>query len=181
MKKGVMIVNNNVEDVEALATRALLRRVGYDIVTATLEETLQLKTAYNLEFKADMKIDDVKEENFDFIILPGGKHVFEWIDKSEGLLNLVNQFNDKSKLIAAICAAPLFLDKSKLLSNKNYTAFPDVSSKIDGQYEKDAKVVKTANFITARSAGVVYDFVFEIINYFDGYELVLALKEKIVY
>lgn len=181
MVKGLMLVNNNVEDVEALATRALLVRAGFQIDTFTLENTLNLKTAYGLDFSANYLISDVNELDYDFIILPGGKHVLNWIDNSNNLSNLINKFYMSKKLVSAICAAPLFLDKINLLENKNYTMFHGMEENVNGNFEINEKVVKFNNIITARSAGVMYEFVFEIVKYFKGEEELMKLKANIIY
>lgn len=180
MKKGLMILNNKVEDVESLATKALLTRAGYNITTATLENNLTITTQYNLEVKVDYYLKDIDPTNFDFLIIPGGGHVFNWLN-NDLIKNIITKFNNDNKLIAAICAAPLFLNELGLLKSLKFTAFPDVSNDIDGIYQKDLKVVQTANFITSRSAGTVYDFVFEIIKYLDGTAKLQQLKNDIVY
>ncbi|VEU80263.1 DJ-1 family glyoxalase III [Haploplasma axanthum] len=181
MKKGLILLNNNVEDIESLATRDLLIRSGYNITTFTLEKELDIKTAYNMSIKVDKLIKDIDEVNFDFLVLPGGKHVSEWVNQKTPLNRLINEFNDNGKLIAAICAAPLFLSKAGILKDKDYTAFPSVVNDIEAIYHSDAKVVKTGNVITARSAGVTFDFAFEIVNYLDGNDAVNKLKKNIIY
>ena len=37
MKKILLVLSHDVEDVEALGTRALLRRAGLDVITATFQ------------------------------------------------------------------------------------------------------------------------------------------------
>lgn len=180
--KGLMIINNNVEDGEAIFTRALLKRAGYTIQTATLEASLKLKTAYNLDFEVDMLIDDVDDNDYDFIILPGGPHVFDWQDKIDKLLPIINKMYDENKLIAAICAAPLFLKDTKILENKHFTIFPGLENQIsNAKYHDELKVVRDQNVITARSAGVIYEFVFEILKYYNDFETLNKLKKSIVF
>lgn len=180
--KGLMIINNKVEDGEALFTRALLLRAGYLIDTATLESSLNIITAYNLPIKVDLNISEVRVDNYDFILLPGGPHVFDWQNKSEKLTSIINQFNDNNKLIAAICAAPLFLKDTKILNNKNFTIFPGLEKHIiNAKYHNNVKVITDQNVITARSAGVIYDFVFEVLKYFKDLEKIEKLKASIVY
>ena len=180
MKKGLILLNNKVEDVEAIATQALLRRAGFKIDSFTLETTKEIKTAYNQKLTVDYLYDEIKDKNYDFLILPGGGHVFNWLENSN-IDNLVKKYYNDNKLIAAICAAPLFLNKVNILENRNFTAFPDVVSNIKGNFIKDAKVVNDNNIITARSAGVVYDFVYEIIKEIGNETVLNELKKSIVY
>lgn len=180
MKKGLILLNNKVEDVEGLATQALLRRAGFQIDSFTLESTKEIKTAYNQKIVVDYLYDEIKDVNYDFLVLPGGGHVFNWLDNIN-IDNLVKKYYNNNKLIAAICAAPLFLNKVDILKNRDFTAFPDVVDKIKGNYIKDAKVVNDNNIITARSAGVVYDFVYEIIREISDEMTLNELKKSIVY
>ena len=180
MKKGLILLNNKVEDVEGLATQALLRRAGFQIDSFTLESTKEIKTAYNQKIVVDYLYDEIKDVNYDFLVLPGGGHVFNWLDNIN-IDNLAKKYYNNNKLIAAICAAPLFLNKVDILKNRDFTAFPDVVDKIKGNYIKDAKVVNDNNIITARSAGVVYDFVYEIIREISDEMTLNELKKSIVY
>lgn len=180
MKKGLILFNNKIEDVEALATKALLTRAGFSMTSFTLETTLDLETAFKQKIKADLFINEVKEHDFDFLVLPGGAHVTNWLE-NKALDKLILKFNENNKLIAAICAAPLFLNKVNLLKNKEFTAFPSVVEKITGIFVPNVKVVKSENIITARSAGVVYDFTFEIIESLTDKEQVNKIKNAIVY
>lgn len=179
-KKGLLLINNGVEDVEALATRALLVRHGYLITTFSVESK-EIFTAYNLKVNVDKLINEINYEEYDFLILPGGKHIFNILGKYESLNELISNFNNSEKLIGAICAAPLLLNELNILVDKPFTSFPDVSKDIKGIYIKDAKAVKTGNIVTSRSAGTVYDFVFEIIKALENEKIVANLMENIVY
>lgn len=181
MKKGLMLINNQVEDVEALASRALLIRYGYSIDTFTLEDSKRLKTAYNQLIEVDYLVDEVDYKLYDFLVLPGGKHVFNWVDQDTILNEMILYFSNNKKLIAAICAAPLFLNKANLLEGKEFTIFHGLENDVNGIFDSKAKVITSDNIITGRSAGVVYDFVFEIIKYFDKIEATGKLKLDIIY
>lgn len=181
MRKGLLLLNNQIEDIEALATRALLVRVGYEIDTFTLEQSKSLKTAYGLDIQADFLIKELNLNNYDFIVLPGGKHVFNFINNSVELDKVINSFNNENKLIAAICAAPLFLNNLEILKNRDYVVFHGLEDQINGNFLEEAKVVTTDNIITARSAGVVYDFVFEILKYYNDFTRLTSLKHDIIY
>ena len=180
MKKGLILLNNKVEDVEGLATQALLRRAGFKIDSFTLENTKEIKTAYNQRITVDYLYEEIKDIEYDFLVLPGGGHVFNWLENNN-IDNLVKKHYNSNKLIAAICAAPMFLNKVNILENRQFTAFPDVVKDIKGNYIKDAKVVNDNNIITARSASLVYDFVYEIIKEISDETVLNKLKKSIVY
>jgi len=179
--KGLLLLNNDVEDIEAIGTRDLLIRAGFNITTFTLEDDLEIQTAHGLKIKADELIKNIHADNFDFLILPGGKHVSKWSKIKTKLDNLIIKFNSDKKLIAAICAAPLFLNNLGLLKNKKYTIFPPLEINVIGNYDKNKRIIQDENIITAKSVSATFEFVFEICKYLKSEDDVLKLKNNIVY
>ncbi len=168
--KGLIVFSHFMEDVESLATRALLKRAGITIHAVTFEETLEIETAFNLKVHADFFHHEIDTSSYDFLVVPGGPYVAKHIDAgNHSIETLINAFGEKDKLVAAICAAPRFLGRIGLLDKKGYTAFP--GSQIDiprGYYHPAMKVYKDDNIITSRGAGTVYEFAFEIVRALKG-------------
>ncbi|MBU1143845.1 MAG: DJ-1/PfpI family protein [Firmicutes bacterium] len=180
--KGLLVLSHNVEDGEALTTRALLRRAGLDVVTVTFENTLDIKTAFGLQVKADAFTHQVHLKEYDFVVIPGGKYVAQVVDHDVHIKELVRYFDQNQKLVAAICAGPRFLGQAGLLNGRSFTAY--TGSEIDmpkGIYLPTLKAVRDKNIITARGAGAVYEFVYEITNYLLGEEKAKALLSSILY
>ncbi len=163
MQKGLMILSDNCEDVEALASIALLRRAGFEVTSATFNRFKEITTKFKQTVKVDETVQSIDQAAFDFLVLPGGPYVDEVMGKTKALDALIKSFNDQGKLIAAICAAPRFLGALGLLDGKVFTGF--TGADIDapkGLYHPEAEALKDGNIITARGAGVVYAFVYEI-------------------
>jgi len=170
------------EDVEALATRALLRRAGLEVITITYENTLEIETFYKLKVKADYFATDVHLNDYDFVIIPGGAYVSMVVDQDTNIKELVKYFDKQKKLVAAICAGPRFLGQAGLLIGKSFTAYHGSEKDMPkGVYLPKEKAVKDHNIITARSAGAIYEFSFEIVKYLLGEEKVEELKKSILY
>ena len=177
----LMVVSHNNEDVEALATRALLIRAGIQVDMATFEDTLEIKAAYQTNFIADYFMKEIDFSFYDGLIIPGGKYVSLNVDKDVQIKKLARHFYEQNKYLFAICAGPRFLLQEDLI-HEHYTAFP--GSEIDqknGTYLKNEKVVIGDTLITARSAGAVYDFVFAIILKLKGEDALKSFKESIYY
>ncbi|MFW5894403.1 MAG: DJ-1/PfpI family protein [Bacillota bacterium] len=181
-RKGLIVFSHNNEDLEALGTRALLVRAGFDITAGTYENTREITMAYGSKVQADAYIPDLDLEPFDFVVIPGGKYVKETIDEDASIKGLLHIFHEGGKLLAAICAGPRFLGQLGLLDGKVFTAFK--GNEIDmpgGTYRPDLKTVVEGNIITARGAGVVHEFAAEITRYFYGDEAAENLLESIMY
>lgn len=181
MKKILLVLSHDVEDVEALGTRALLRRAGLDVITATFQRSLFITTAFGLKVEVDAHVEDLDVSNFDMLIIPGGKYVKETIDLHDKMQVLARQFDELDKPIAAICAGPRFLGRAGLLDGKMYTAFP--GSEVDmphaKAYVKEKKAMKDDRIITGRSAGSIFEFVHEIVSYLLSEEHAQALFKQI--
>jgi protein deglycase len=180
--KGLLVLSHHIEDGEALFTRALLRRAGLDVMTITYENTLDIVTAFGLKVKADAFGHDVHLEEYDFVVIPGGKYVANVVDQDIHIKELVKHFDKEKKLVAAICAGPRFLGQAGLLNGQSYTAF--TGSEVDmpkGIYLPSIKAVRDDHIITARGAGAVYEFAYEIVKYLLGEDQAKRLLEGILY
>lgn len=180
--KGLIIFSNGMEDNEALSTLALLRRAGMHVDSVTKEIDLFVKTGFGVTVKADYHLNEVKISNYQFLIIPGGGYVAKVIDQADYIYDLIKAFRKEDKDIYAICAAPRFLGRLGLLDNLDFTAFPgsEKDAKL-GSYIASKKVVVTPKFITARSAGAVIDFVYQIIKKNQDEALSKSLINNIMY
>lgn len=163
--KALIVLSDNFEDVEAIGTRDYLLRSGIDVVTCCINSDKVVKTALGLNVFADKLIVDLDLNDYDMLIIPGGKYVGEIINDETFITNLISFFSNNSKYIAAICAAPRFLEKNGLLENKRFTCYPSVKETIKtGVYDEDAKAVTSGKIITSRSVATVLEFTIEIIK-----------------
>src|SRR5690606_20431955 len=180
--RGLIIYSNHMEDNEALSTLALLRRAGMEIDSVTNNEILMVKTAFGISVQADYLLTQVDLNVYDFLIIPGGRYVAEIIDDADDMYQLITNFRNANKDIYAICAAPRFLGRLGILDGVAYTAFPgSEKDALKGEYLSDHKVVVTPKIITARSAGAVVDFVYEIVRKNKGEASAKSLIESIMY
>jgi 4-methyl-5(b-hydroxyethyl)-thiazole monophosphate biosynthesis len=180
--RGLLILSNFVEDMEALGTRDLLKRAGIEIVTATFETSLQIITSYGLHLKADDYAQNITIDGYDFLIIPGGPYVGKVVDQDRDIKELVRDFYDQGKLVTAICAGPRFLGQIGLLDGKHYTAFHGSNKDaLKGYYHPEEKVVIDGRIITARGAGVIYDFAYEITKYLLSEEKAKEVQKNMMF
>lgn len=180
--KGLLIYSNNCEDVEAVSSTALLRRSGLEIVTATFNDVKQVKCVYGTALEAEYFVKDINIDEYDFLVIPGGSYVVNTYKEDVDFKDLVINFNKKGKLIAAICAGPMFLGEVGLLEDKNYTIFPGCErDNFKGNLQQYYKVVLDKNIITGRSVGAVIEFAYEIVKYVKGFTEAEQFLEKIYF
>ena len=101
--KGLILLADFFEDSEAIITIDLLRRAKIDVDLVSIKDTKELTTQSNIKVLADMTIDDIVLDDYEFMILPGGKAVFNTHLESEITKGCIYHFALENKLVAAIC------------------------------------------------------------------------------
>ena len=167
--KGLIVLGNGFEDVEAISVIDLLRRSKLEIDAVTNNQTLEVETAFGITLKAQKFLKDVSAKDYDFLVIPGGRAVRTvWVN-DRTLADLIIQFASSKKLVAAICAGPLLVGKLGLYKDLPYTCFPGSETFITaGKYSPKEGVITAGNFITAKAMGYGIDFGLAIIEYLQG-------------
>lgn len=180
--KGLFIFSDGMEDNEALATRALLIRAGFDIDSTTINHNLIVETSYKQKVICDYHIDQIDYNSYDFLLIPGGPYVNRVIDTDITIKSAILDFFNKSKVIGAICAAPRFLGRLGLLEGKTFTAFPGSEKEVkNSTFLVEQKSIICGNIVTARSAGTVIDFVYNLIVRLKNEDSANELLDRILY
>lgn len=180
--KGLILLANHFEDIEALATIDCVRRAGVCIDTVSITGNNELITQYHLKVKADKLIEEIQLDDYDFLILPGGKAVKETHLSSPITKKCVEHFYKKDQLIACICAAPSILGQMGILDDMEFTCYPGCEEKMPrGKYLQDENVVVRKNIITAKAAGASFIFAYQIIAYIKGEEIAKQVLDSIYY
>ena len=176
--KGLIILVNGFEDVEALCTIDILRRSKIEIDTVSLDNK-NIITQSNNKLEVEYLLNEVEVDSYDFLILPGGKAVFNILDNDLRIDELIDNFYQKGKLICAICAAPRLIAKRGYFNNLKFTIFPGC---LDGDVlgkQVNKGVVVENKFITAKSMYYTTEFALEIINKLQGKQQKQLIEKQI--
>ena len=176
--KGLILLADHFEDVEAICTIDMLRRAKIEIDLVSVTNSLELVTQSKLNIKAEKLASCISLDDYSFVILPGGKAVFETHLESSVTNKIIKDFYDKQKLVCAICAAPMVL--KNYLVGKDFTCFPSCEDSILGNYTKN-KVEVVDNIITSKAAGTTFEFSYEIIKYLKGEEEAKKVLNNVYY
>lgn len=159
--KVVVLLKNGFEELEALSVVDILRRaqvecqmIGMDsqVVTGSHQIALTTDQIFN---------EDVYEA--DVVVLPGGMPGSTSLKDDERVIQLIKNFAENGKWVAAICAAPIVLNQAGLLKGKNYTCYPGFEKGMEGTYH-DAMTCVDGHVITARGPGAALAFGYEILE-----------------
>lgn len=176
--KGLIVLVNGFEDVEAIATIDILKRSSIEIDTTSLDNK-EVVTKSKIKLVTDYLLDEINYEDYSFLIIPGGGAVFNILDKEQRINNLIDYFYNQNKLICAICAAPRLIAKRGYFKNLKFTIFPGcLDSEVEGKIV-DKGVVVEERFITAKSMYYTIDFALAIIEKLQGKEQRKNIEKEI--
>ena len=153
MKTICIFLAEGFEEVEALFPLDIMRRGGLNVKTVSVTGKNLVTGAHQVPVAADMLFEEVKEEDVEMIVLPGGLPGATNLDAHAGLDRLIRSFAEAGKPLAAICAAPMVYGKRGLLKGKKATCYPGFDSYLEGA-EYTGNMVETAdNFILGKGPG----------------------------
>ncbi|KAL5810109.1 hypothetical protein ACOSQ4_026677 [Xanthoceras sorbifolium] len=76
-------------------------------------------------FSLNATFDDIEAENYDGLVIPGGRAP-EYLAVNESVLDLVRKFSNSGKPIASICHGQLILAAADSIKGRKCTAYPPV-------------------------------------------------------
>ena len=170
------------EEVELTAPVDILRRLGIKVVLAGVQGRT-VPGAHGITLQADMLLVDADADDFCGIILPGGKASWT-LRETPAVLDMVRKMHKAGKLVAAICAAPLALERAGVLAERRITCYPaeDVRQDITSAHSIcEDSVVADGHIITGRGPGAAMDFGFAIGEYLGCGAQVAQLKQDMCY
>lgn len=139
-KSILMLVGDYVEDYEVMVPFQALLMVGHTVhavcpgkksgesVRTAIhdfegDQTYSEKRGHN--FPLNATFDQIKAENYDALLLPGGRAP-EYIRLNPRVLEIVRHFDKAKKPIAAICHAAQILAAAAVLKGRKCSAYPAV-------------------------------------------------------
>jgi protease I len=139
-KKILFIVGDFVEDYEVMVPFQALAAVGHEVYAVCPnkkagqtvrtaihdfegDQTYSEKPGHNFALNADF--DAVKTSDYDALCLPGGRAP-EYLRLNKRVIEIVKEFFDQKKPVAAICHGPQILVTAGVLKGKTATAYPAV-------------------------------------------------------
>lgn len=130
-----------------------------------------IRTMGGLLITPDLSLKEINIAESEMLILPGGASWDQ--DGNKEIIDLAKKFNEKKKIIAAICGATLGLAKAGLLDKVNHTSnskdYLMQSGYQGGNHYIEAPAVSDKNFITAPGTAPI-EFAYQIFKAINLYK-----------
>jgi protease I len=148
--KALIISADNFEDTELLVPYYRLREEGTTADIASLSKG-RIRGKHGYEVEVDKTVHEINPDDYDLLILPGGKAP-EAIRKEEKALEISRRFFEKNKPVSAICHGGQTLISAGVLKGRRVTCYKSVASEMKeaGALYEDSEVVVDGNLVSSR-------------------------------
>jgi protease I len=161
------------EDLELLYPRLRFMEAGAKVTVAGPAEGVIYKGKNGYPCRSEAAIDDMNAEAFDGVFCPGG-YMPDKLRREPKVLQLIKDFNEKGKLVAAICHGGWIPISAGVYKNVRVTGSRGIKDDLinAGAIWEDAPAVVDRNFVSSRKPDDLPDFCIACID------VLCRLKQK---
>jgi protease I len=153
--KVAVLVADGFEQSEMAEPRRALDQAGAQTVLISLkpgEVRAWSQANWGASFPVDRVLNDVRADEFDALLLPGGVLNPDKLRMAKDAVDFVKAFGDAGKPIAAICHGPWTLINAGIAKGKRMTSWPSLETDLRnaGAHWVDEEFVVDGNVVTSR-------------------------------
>lgn len=153
MKKVYVMLAQGFEIAEATLPIDILKRARVEVVTVSISDEQVVAASNGVKVVADQLLSQSDLSDGDLLFLPGGMPGSLNLAASQAVANVIMQYNEAGKWLAAVCAAPMVYGKMGLLSGLKATCYPGFEQDLLGATPVKQTCVRDGQFITGCGAG----------------------------
>lgn len=153
--KALIITSQLVQDHEFIYPFYRLKEEGFEVDVYNQSNTI-VKGFFGTKIppqKDDniVSLQNLNIDDYELLVLPGGVKSMEVLRLDELAIEAVKKFNDKNKLIAAICSGTMMLISADILNEKKVTGYYAWKQDLINAGGKfvDSPAVEDGNLITS--------------------------------
>lgn len=181
MSRVCVFLADGFEEIEGLTVVDILRRAGVETQTVSITEERMVTGSHNIPVQTDVCLKDTDFSGTELLVLPGGMPGTLNLGACKELTDLLVQFHESGKKVAAICAAPSVLGDLGILKGKKAACYPGFEARLAGAEAVFDKVAQDGNVTTSRGMGTAIPFALSLVEQLVSKEKAMELKKGIIY
>lgn len=165
-KQVAVLITNEFEDSEFTSPADAIKKAGHKIITIEKKAGNTITGKHDTKVKIDKSIDDVKPEEFDALLIPGGFSP-DLLRGDDRFVNFTKHFAGTKKPIFAICHGPQLMINAGIVKGKKMTTVKPVVIDLKNagaDFQDKSVVVDNDTIVTSRTPDDLPDFNREIVR-----------------
>lgn len=180
-KRVLVPIADGSEEIETACITDTLVRAGADVTVASVEATTTCTMSRGLKIVADALVEDLSDDEWDLVALPGGMPGAERLRDSDALDAILRKQDARQAPLAAVCAAPAVVLKAKgLLDGRQATCYPAPPFVEALGDVADGAVVHDGHVTTSRGPGTSLEFALALVGQLYGPEKAEELRAQML-
>lgn len=169
MCKVIMLAVDGFEEIEAVTVLDILRRAGIQIDFCSAANQEYMTGSHQIVIKSDCLLSALGTPSqiarqYDGVVLPGGPGSRLLRDHKQ-VIEILQAFAEEDKLVAAICAAPMALERAGLLNNKRVTFYPESIENEKRLHYTEGNIERDGTIVTGKAPGAAAEFAFALVDF----------------
>jgi protease I len=165
----LIVATDGFEEWELFGPRQILQERGAEVMLASPKTDPIQATVHDdpgKTIRPDLTLDQARADDFDALILPGGVRNPDHLRTNAKAIQLIRDFAEQGKPVAAICHGPWLLVEADLLRGRTATSWPSIRTDLRnaGANVVDEVVVVDDNIVTSRKPDDVEEFTRAVIG-----------------
>ncbi len=162
MKKIAVLFRDGFEELEALSVVDVMRRANIECTMVGMDK-LEVTSSHQIKISMDCQYDKTIE-TYDAVVIPGGMPGAVNLRNDPRVIELIQKFNGDDKIIGAICAGPIVLEKAGVIKGKTVTCYPGFETQLISANYQEALVLKDENIVTGKGPAAALAFAYTLLE-----------------
>jgi 4-methyl-5(b-hydroxyethyl)-thiazole monophosphate biosynthesis len=155
MPSVLVVLAEGAEEIETVTVADVLVRAGQQVTVASAGKGTVVTGSRGIPLAAHTMLDQVREQAFDLVYLPGGMGSAKACREDARIQDLAGAQLQSGRRLAIICASVTALAPRKLGQGRRVTSYPGVRAEVEPHVGAwlDQPVVVDRNLVTSQGPG----------------------------